>query len=210
MSSVAIITCGALTRHVDAILERRGWRATVVPLPPLLHQRPERIALAVREAIDALGNRYDQIAIAYADCGTYGALDAVVEEFGLARLRGAHCYDVFAGSNRLRDLLEEEPGTYLLTDALARGFDRLVVRELGLDRHPELRDDYFRHYRRMVWLAQDPDDPRLATAAAQAAATLDLPLEILPTGDEGLERELEHLLAFAPATTGAGAYGKDR
>ena len=130
------------------------------------------------------------MAVAYADCGTYGALDEVLGD--VPRLAGAHCYDVLAGPEA-QAALEEEPGTYFLTDFLARTFEHTVVRELGLDRHPELRDAYFGHYTRVLWLAQRPT-PATRAAAERAAARLGLPLEIREVGEEALERQLEALL----------------
>ena len=134
------------------------------------------------------------MAVGYADCGTYGALDEVCAELGLRRLPGLHCYDLFAGESRLAAFLDEQPGTYLLTDFLVRSFERTVVRELGLDRYPELRDDYFRHYSRAIWLAQEPDDPELQALAATAADRLGLPLTVIPTGDGRLEEALAELV----------------
>ena len=182
----AVVACGALAAHVKAVARRRGLDIEVRPLPALLHNRPERIAPAVR---DALGD--DVVAVAYADCGTYGALDAVLGN--VPRLEGAHCYDVLAG-DEARTALAEEPGTYLLTDFLARTFEHTVLRELGLDRHPELRDAYFGHYTRVLWLAQHPT-PATRTAAERAAAHLGLPLEIREVGDANLERQLDALLS---------------
>jgi Protein of unknown function (DUF1638) len=196
---VAVIACGALAQDVARIADRHGWPVVVHPLPPLLHNRPHRIAPAVATLATQLRERYQCVAVAYADCGTYGSLDEVCDRFGLARLRGAHCYDVFAGPARLRSLLEREPGTYVLTDFLVRSFARAVVGELGLDRYPELRADYFRHYRRAVWLAQRAT-PELAAQAQAAADTLGLPLTVVHVGDVGLERELRRLIRGAGAT----------
>ncbi|MDN5858824.1 MAG: DUF1638 domain-containing protein [Pseudonocardia sp.] len=189
------MACGAIARHVREIADRRGWAVDVHPLPPLLHNRPERIAGAVERRVRELHDRYAAVAVGYADCGTFGALDEVCERLGVARLPGAHCYEVLAGAQRLRALLAAEPGTYVLTDWLAANIDRAVVAELGLDRYPELRDAYFGHYRRAVWLAQHPT-PRLRAAAERAAGIFGLPLETLVVGDELLERALRELVAL--------------
>jgi Protein of unknown function (DUF1638) len=189
-----VVACGALSVHVQEIADRKGWPVDVYPLPPLLHNHPERIAEAVERQVLALRDRYGAIAVAYADCGSYGALDEVCERYRLPHLGGSHCYDVFAGQQELKAIFEAEPGTYVLTDYLARSFRRSVVVELGLDRHPELLADYFGNYRRVVWLAQR-QTADLTAAARDAADFLGLPLEVVPTGDAGLERELASMLA---------------
>jgi hypothetical protein len=192
-----VVACGALARHVGEIAARRGWVVDVHPVAPLLHNRPERIAAAVEAELGRLAGRYGRVAVAYADCGTRGALDDVCERWGVTRLTGAHCYDVFAGPDRVQELLDTEPGTYLLTDYLARSFHRSVLVELGLDRHPELRQDYFGHYRRVVWLAQRPT-PELAAAAQAAASAIGLPLQTVGVGDLGLAEQLAVLLQPVP------------
>ena len=143
---------------------------------------PKRIAPEVeRHVRRASASATSGSCVAYADCGTYGALDEVCERYGIARLAGSDCYDVYAGAEQYRALLEQEPGTYLLTDFLAASFQRSVMVELGLDRYPDLRDDYFRHYTRVVWLTQRRT-PLLQSAAEEAAASIGLPLEVVDVG----------------------------
>jgi hypothetical protein len=192
-ADVALIACGALAQPAAEIVARRGWSVAVHPLPPLLHNQPQLIAGEVRRLAQELAATYGEVAVAYADCGTYGALDAVCTDLDLRRLPGLHCYDLFAGESRLAAFLDEQPGTYLLTDFLVRSFERSVVRELGLDRYPELRDDYFQHYTRVIWLAQEPDDELRALAEA-AADRIGLPLTVIETGHSRLESALKDLL----------------
>lgn len=190
---VALIACGALSSDILDSLERNGWAVDVFALPPLLHNRPAEIAGAVEAKVDVLEERYDRIAIAYADCGTYGALDEVCARRGLHRLPGLHCYDLYAGPSRIRRLLQDEPGTYLLTDFLVRSFERSVIRELGLDRYPELCGAYFANYTRIVWLTTRPTAD-LTALADRAAATLGLPLQVLEYGSASLDGALAALL----------------
>jgi hypothetical protein len=178
---------------VAEVVAKHGWSVDIHPLPPLLHNHPEQIAAEVEPLVISLNASYETVAIAYADCGTYGALDAVCTRHGVRRLEGLHCYDVYGGAERMRAMFEEQAGTYVLTDFLVRSFRRTVVQELGLDRYPELRDEYFRHYTRVVWLAQDPDD-ELRALATDAAGALGLPLTELDLGLRGLDASMQDLL----------------
>src|SRR3954447_11425747 len=193
-ADVAVIACGAIAQPCADVVARHGWSVDVHPLPPLLHNRPDKIAGAVKRLATELSSRYRTIAVGYADCGTYGALDEVCARLGLRRLAGLHCYDLYAGADRMREMFEKEPGTYVLTDFLVRSFDRTVVAELGIDRHPELREDYFGNYTRVVWLRQS-QDPSLEPLARSAADRLGLPLAIVDTGTDRLESALRDLLA---------------
>ena len=172
--SILIIGCGALAQELAQLRRLNGWsQVTLRCLPPALHNRPERIAPALRAAIEAGRREFEHIFVAYADCGSGGAIDRLLEEYGIGRLPGAHCYEFYAGSEAFAGLAEAEPGTFYLTDFLARHFDRLVRRGLGLDRHPELLVRYFGNYRRLVYLAQT-DDPALEERARGQARYLGL------------------------------------
>jgi len=191
--SVAVIACGAIATHISHITSSHGLDVTIYPLPPLLHNQPAKIAGEVERTYLEIKDKYSKCAVAYADCGTYGALDSVLEKLGLKRLGGNHCYDIFAGKEKIAALMETDAGTYFLTDFLVKSFHRSVIVELGLDKRPDLRDDYFKHYNKMVWLAQNPTAE--LTVMAQAAADLiGLTLEIDVVGEGSLKEQILELL----------------
>ncbi len=205
--SIAVIACGALAREIVALKRLNGWSTLAVEcLPPELHNRPERIPAAVQAAIRSAREHYAKIFVAYADCGTGGLLDAVLEAEGVERIPGAHCYEFFATAPSFKELSEAEPGTFYLTDFLVRHFDRLVIVGLGLDRHPQLMPEYFRNYRRLVYLVQVPD-AELSAAARDAAARLGLTFEERLTGYGTLESSLQKV-ATVPLSA-IGGRGKE-
>jgi hypothetical protein len=190
-----VIACGALAREIAALRRANGWtHVDVICLPPELHNRPERIAGAVREQIHRHRPDYADIFVASGECGTRGALDAVLSEEGVERIAGAHCYEFYATPAVFAALADVEPGTFYLTDFLLRHFERLVIRALGIDRHPELLPVYFGNYRRLVYLAQAPKLD--AESRAQAiAARLGLEYRFESTGYGGLEQGLTAIAA---------------
>ena len=194
---VLVVGCGALARELVA-LTRDLPNVDVTCLPATLHNRPGGIPAAVRERIRRRRAGYDRVFVAYADCGTGGRLDRVIEEEGVERLAGAHCYEFYAGSAAFARLTDEEPATFFLTDFLARNVDRLVFAGLGLDRHPELRDAYFGNYRRLVYLAQT-DDPALVATARRTARRLGLGFELRRTGLGELATTIAAVAAGLPA-----------
>ena len=179
---VLVLACGAIAREVLAVIGLNGWsNVTVRCLPAKLHSRPELIAPAVDAKLRELSGRYQRVFVAYADCGTGGELDKVLERHRVERLPGAHCYGFLAGNDTWEALHHAEPATFYLTDFLARHFDALVIRGLGLDRHPELLPQYFGNYRRLLYLAQT-DDADLRMRAQAAATRLGLAYEERRTG----------------------------
>jgi len=194
---VLVVACGAIAREVLGIVRLNGWTdVTVRCLPAKLHNRPERIAGEVERVLDEWDGRVGAAFVAYGDCGTGGALDAVLARRGIERLPGDHCYAFLAGVDEWLAMHEVEPGTFYLTDFLARHFDRLVVRGFRLDEHPELVPMIFGNYRRVVYLAQT-DRAVLLARAEEAAAFLSLPLEVRRTGLGDLRPSLEAFVAAA-------------
>ena len=182
-----VIACGALAHEITTLLERNGWpHLKVECLPASLHNRPEQIAPAVRKKIKTSRANFNSIFVAYADCGTGGQLDKVLVEEGVERLPGAHCYEFFCGSDAFLNRHENEPGVFYLTDFLARHFERLVMEELGIRAHPELKEMYFSHYTKLVYLSQS-DLPDVLMMARSAADTLGLEFEHVRTGFGELE-----------------------
>jgi hypothetical protein len=186
-AATLIIACGALARELVTVLRASRFGGIAVTcLPAILHNRPERITDAVRRKIRDNRARYDRILCLYGDCGTGGALDAMLAEEGVARISGAHCYEFLFGAESFATVMDEEPGTFFLTDYLARHFDRLVIEGLGMDRHPELLPVYFGNYRKLTYLAQVRDDA-LADKARAAADRLGLAYEQRWTGLSSIE-----------------------
>ncbi|HLB62604.1 MAG TPA: DUF1638 domain-containing protein [Actinomycetota bacterium] len=192
LAPVAFLACGALALETAEIVRRRGWHADVHGVSAFLHLSPLDIAPAVDAKLADLTGRYGRVIVVYGDCGTGGRIDRVIERYPAARPAGVHCYQWFAGGDFAR-IAEERPGTYFLTDWLVRSWDTAVVRGLGLDRWPWLKETYFGSMTHVLYLRQDPD-PALERKASEIAAYLGLPIEIRETGLEPLEALLEPLM----------------
>ena len=191
MGRLLVIGCGALAEELSALKRANQWTTLDIKcLDAALHNRPERIADRLESVLAQHHAEYTNILIAYADCGTGGAVDRVAQQFNAQRLPGAHCYEFYATSPVFAALAEAEPGTFYLTDFLVRNFDRLVIEEMKLDEHPELEEMLFGRYRKVVYLAQG-DSSELLDQAERAAARLKLPLEVVTTGYGLLAKKVE-------------------
>ncbi len=189
-----MIACGALAAELVRVKKLNEWtELDITCLPAELHNRPERITPAVQEKLEANLDDYERIVVGYADCGTGGRLDALLSRHDVARIPGAHCYEFFSGAGRFAEMADADPATFYLTDYLARNFQRLIVKGMGIDRHPELKDMLFGNYRRLVYLAQR-DDPALDEAARSAAEFLGLEYERSATGLAPFSDALESIV----------------
>ena len=181
-ANTLVIACGALAKEIVALRQANDWQhMDVTCLPAELHNRPEKIPAAVREKIQRFKSRYDHLFVAYADCGTGGLLDAVLQDEGVERIAGAHCYEFYAGAPVFEALAEQEIGTFYLTDFLLRHFERLIVHGLGIDKHPQLLPVYFGNYKKLLYLAQAPSAEG-KTLGQRAADRLGLAFEYRVTG----------------------------
>jgi len=196
MKPVALLICGALGTEVKAIVDARGWDVDIYGVPAMQHFYPKRIVASVERRLTELSARYRQVVVVYGDCGTAGALEPVLVKHGALRVRGPHCYEMFAGAATFEHLADEQPATFFLTDWLVRNFERAVVRGLGLDRYPDLKAIYFRNYEGLLYLVQFPSDA-LLEKAREIAQYLRLPLQVRVVGLGELEARLASLVEAA-------------
>jgi hypothetical protein len=195
VKDVALLICGALGKEVKTIVDEHGWDIDIYGVPAMHHFYPKKIVEAVDRKLDELSAGYRRVVVVYGDCGTAGALEPVLERHGAVRVRGPHCYEMFAGDD-FEAITVERPATFFLTDWLVRNFERAVVRGLGLDRYPELKPVYFRNYTDLLYLAQF-SDPRLVAKAEEISKYLGLPLEVRFVGFGELEARLAELVEAA-------------
>jgi len=193
LPQVAFVLCGALAREVIAISRRRGWDVELFGVAASDHMLPARIAPHVERRLRELIPRFERIVVVYGDCGTSGRLDEVLDRYNVPRIAGPHCYEMYGGAT-FDAQMAQDPGVFFLTDFLVRGFEGTILKGLGLDRFPELRDVYFANYNRLVYLVQQ-EDPALIEKAQSIAGTLGLPLELRRTGYGLLEERLAALMA---------------
>ena len=171
---ILVIACGALAKEITALIQMNNWTHLQLRyLPAKLHNEPNNIPQNIRKYLVNAQNKFSRIFIGYADCGTGGKLDNLLEEFGVQRLPGAHCYEFFSSTQTFSKMLEEEPGSFFLTDFLVKSFENLIWQGLKINRHPELLNIYFRHYKRLVYLAQT-ESQALQTQAKEIAQRLEL------------------------------------
>jgi hypothetical protein len=193
---ILILACGALAKEISALIRLNGWSHLKTRyLPAILHNTPEKITEQLRMVLQSSQTKFSKIFIGYADCGTGGKIDSLLDEFDVQRLPGAHCYEFFAGKQTFAEIMEEEIGSYFLTDFLVKAFEKLVWQGMKIDRHPELLPIYFKHYKKLVYLAQS-ENQELQTQAYEIAGRLGLVYEKRVTG----YGELEHSLTALTAT----------
>jgi hypothetical protein len=192
MSKTALIICGAVGHEVMAIVKKHGWEADVLGISSMYHMHPEDIPNAVEKRLLEIRQQYERVIVVYGDCGTMGMLDETLARYGIEHLGGLHCYEWYSGA-AFYEWMDEEPGTFFLTDFLVRAFYGSVIKGLGLDRYPDLKEVYFANYTRVLYLAQKPTD-KLLKRAQDIADYLGLRLEVREVGYGALETRLVEMM----------------
>jgi hypothetical protein len=191
--TTGLIICGALGKEVSDIVDKHGWEAQVIGIPAVVHVFPEQIAPKVEVRILELYEQFERLIVVFGDCGSKGALDEMLDRYPqIERITGPHCYEMYGG-DLFDNLIKEEPGSYILTDFMVRTFQGLIVKSMGLDRFPQLKEEYFRNYKRVVYLAQS-DKPEYRQKASEIAEYLELPLTFIETGYGPFEGRLIELM----------------
>lgn len=191
--TTGLIICGALGREVTEIVKKNGWDVEVIGVPAIDHVFPDRIAPDVEKRILALRDKHERLIVVFGDCGSGGALDSMLASYpDIERIQGPHCYEFYGGDD-FHTWMQAEPGTFFLTDFMVRTFWGLIMKSIGLDRFPSLKKEYFRNYKKVLYIAQSEDN-NLVARAQEIAGYLELPLEIKQTGLGGLEKRIEALL----------------
>ena len=194
---ILVIACGALAKEITALIRMNNWTHLQMRyLPAKLHNEPNKIPKYIRKYLENAQNKFSRIFVGYADCGTGGQLDTLLEEFGVQRLPGAHCYEFFTSTHNFSKMLEDEPGSFFLTDFLVKSFEKLIWQGLKINSHPELLKIYFRHYKRLVYLAQT-ESKELQTQAQEIAKRLGLSYSYRFNGYGGLSPALSDLAVTA-------------
>ena len=187
---ILIIGCGAIAHEINEIIKLNNWNnVNLQCLNADLHNTPKKLPTKIKEAIESNLKEYSKIFLAYADCGTGGLIDSMLKNYGIERLEGAHCYEFYAGSRLFKDLSDREIGTFYLTDFLVKNFKRLIIDGLGISKHPSLKDEYFKNYKNIVYLAQKHDND-LELKAKDCANYLNLEYSVHYTGLGNFEDQL--------------------
>ncbi|RME69925.1 MAG: DUF1638 domain-containing protein [Chloroflexi bacterium] len=192
MSKTLMIACGALAKETKELIDKYGWQVDLKALPAQHHMTPLKITADLDRMLQDLRDGYQRVIVVYGECGATG-IDRVLEKHGAVRVSGPHCYDMYLGEATFQQLMEEEPGTFFLTDWLLRAYEKAVLRGLGLDRYPELLKDYFGNYRKLVYLSQSPNE-KLLQKAQSIASAMGWDFEHRHTGYGDLETRLKKLM----------------
>ena len=191
LPNILVIACGALSQELSYLKKINSWKnITIQCLSAELHNTPKLIPIKVKEKLDLMADDFDKVYLGYADCGTGGLLDSLLKDYNIERLPGAHCYEFFAGKNQFLSLTEQELGTFYLTDFLVKHFNRLVIKGLGMDQYPQLKNEYFKNYKRLTYLAQT-DSEELIKKAKEHADFLNLEYNYYYTGLNQFRLDIE-------------------